>query len=167
MGRTQLFVASSKIAAPAERVFAFHEAPGALEKLTPPWEPVEFAQRPANIKDGARAVLRVGPWPFEQRWELEHRGYVAGREFHDMQISGPFRSWHHTHRMTPAPDGDPQAASILEDRIEYELPFGALGNFAGGWFVRRKLRRLFEFRHRVTKEAVEHPASAGETRSAS
>jgi ligand-binding SRPBCC domain-containing protein len=156
MGQTQLFVASSRIAAPAERVFAFHESPGALEKLTPPWEPVEFVQRPPNLKDGARAVLRVGPGPFKVRWELEHRGYVAGREFHDVQISGPFRSWHHTHRMTPTPDGASDTnASILEDRIEYELPLGALGNFFGGWFVRRKLRRLFEFRHRVTRQAVE------------
>jgi ligand-binding SRPBCC domain-containing protein len=166
MGQTQLFVASSKIAAPAERVFAFHESPGALEKLTPPWEPVEFVQRPPNIKDGARAILKVGPWPFKQRWELEHRGYIQGREFHDVQISGPFRSWHHTHRMTPASAND-ATASILEDRIEYELPLGALGNFFGGWFVRRKLAKLFEFRHRVTKEAVEHPAPADETRSAS
>jgi hypothetical protein len=117
---------------------------------------VEFVQRPPNIKDGARAVLRVGPGPFKVRWELEHRGYVAGREFHDVQISGPFRSWHHTHRMTPASDGASDAnASILEDRIEYELPLGAIGNFFGGWFVRRKLKRLFEFRHRVTRQAVE------------
>lgn len=157
MGRTQLFVASSRIAAPAERVFAFHEAPSALEKLTPPWEPVEFVQRPADIKDGARGVLRVGPGPFKVRWELEHRGYVAGREFSDVQISGPFRSWKHTHRMTPAGDQD-ATATMLEDRIEYELPFGALGNFFGGWFVRRKLKRLFGYRHRVTREALEGAA---------
>ena len=145
-----VFVASSRIEAPAERVFAFHEAPGALERLTPPWEPVEFVERPANIEDGARAVLRVGPWPFRMLWILEHRGYVAGREFSDVQLSGPFRSWTHTHRMTPLSP----SACTLEDRIEYELPFGAPGDLLGGWYVQRKLKRLFEFRHRVTAQAV-------------
>ena len=153
MGQPSVFVACSRIEAPAERVFAFHESPGALERLTPPWEPVEFVQRPVNIKDGARAVLRVGPWPVRMRWELEHRGYVAGREFSDVQISGPFRSWMHRHLMTP----NGAAACTLEDRIEYELPLGGLGKFFGDWFVRRKLKRLFEFRHRVTAEAVREP----------
>jgi uncharacterized protein len=149
MGRpAKLFVASSKIDASAERVFAFHESPGALQRLTPPWEPVEFLERPANIKDGARAVLRVGPWPFRQRWVLEHRGYVAGREFSDVQISGPFRSWKHTHRMMPLSP----SACLLEDRIEYELPFGALGEWLAGWYVQRKLKRLFDFRHAVTED---------------
>jgi ligand-binding SRPBCC domain-containing protein len=150
MGRANLFAACSRIEAPAEKVFRFHEMPGALERLTPPWEPVEMIERPADIKDGARAVLRVGRWPVKVRWELEHRGYAAGREFSDVQISGPFRSWRHLHRITPE---GPNACK-LEDRIEYELPGGALGNFFGDWFVRRKLKRLFEFRHRVTAEAV-------------
>jgi ligand-binding SRPBCC domain-containing protein len=145
-----VFVASSTIDASAERVFAFHEAPGALQRLTPPWEPVEFVERPANIKDGARAVLRVGPWPFRMKWVLEHRGYIAGREFNDVQISGPFRSWHHRHTMTPLSP----TACLLEDRIEYELPLGALGNFFGDWYVRRKLKRLFDYRHHATADAM-------------
>jgi ligand-binding SRPBCC domain-containing protein len=148
-----VFVASSTIDAPAERVFAFHEEPGALERLTPPWQPVEFVERPPNIKNGSRAILRVGPWPFRIRWILEHRGYVAGREFSDVQLSGPFRSWKHTHRMTPLG----LRACTLEDRIEYQLPFGALGDLLGGWYVQRKLTRLFEFRHRVTAEAMHEP----------
>ena len=53
------------------------------------------------------------------------------------------------------PDGDD--AAFLVDHIEYELPLGALGRIFGGWFARRQLARLFEFRHRVTKEACESP----------
>jgi ligand-binding SRPBCC domain-containing protein len=150
MGPPNLFVATSRIEASAERVFAFHESPGALERLTPPWEPVEMVERPPHIKDGARAVLRVGPGPLKIRWELEHRGYVAGRQFSDVQISGPFRSWVHTHSMIP----EGPNACTLEDHIEYRLPFGLLGDLAGDWFVRRKLKRLFEFRHNVTADAV-------------
>jgi ligand-binding SRPBCC domain-containing protein len=72
------------------------------------------------------------------------------RQFRDVQISGPFKRWQHTHSFLP--DGD--CASFLEDRIEYELPLGAIGAFFGHWFVQRKLQRLFEYRHRITKEAM-------------
>lgn len=84
------------------------------------------------------------------RWVLEHRNYVEGRQFRDVQISGPFKSWQHTHSFLPGGD----CASFLEDRIEYELPLGAIGAFFGYWFVQRKLQRLFEYRHRITKEAM-------------
>jgi uncharacterized protein len=59
------------------------------------------------------------------------------------------------------PEG-PEACR-LEDRIEYELPFGALGNFFGGWLVRRRLERVFAYRHRVTAEAM-RASTAGESR---
>jgi ligand-binding SRPBCC domain-containing protein len=38
--------------------------------------------------------------------------------------------------------------------VEYALPFGFLGRWFGGWFVRRKLERLFRFRHEVTAREV-------------
>lgn len=150
MASKQVFTATSTIDAPAEEVFRWHEEPGALERLTPPWEPVEMEQRPKNLRDGARAALRVGMGPFKLRWVLEHRDYIEGRQFRDVQISGPFRLWQHTHSFRPSENG----RSMLEDRIEYILPLGWAGAIFGNWFVQRKLRRLFEYRHRITKEAM-------------
>jgi ligand-binding SRPBCC domain-containing protein len=46
-------------------------------------------------------------------------------------------------------------ASVLEDTIEYELPFGTIGWLVGSPFVQRKLKRLFAFRHAVTRQAFE------------
>ena len=88
--------------------------------------------------------------PLRLRWTFEHNGYIEGRQFRDVQTSGPFRRWEHTHLFIPE---GPEACK-LEDRIEYELPFGALGNLFGGELVRRKLARVFEYRHRVTAEAM-------------
>ena len=145
------FVMATRIDASAGEVFDWHEAPGAFERLTPSWERVRVLRHAGGIRDGARVSLLVGPAPVSMRWELEHRDYQHGRSFTDVQISGPFRSWTHVHRMIPAgPD-----ACVLEDTIEYELPLGVLGAFCGGWFVRRKLRRLFAYRHAVTREAFE------------
>ena len=139
--------------ASAETVFDWHEAVGAFEQLTPPWERVRVVRHEGGIRDGARVSLRVGPKPFALRWDLEHRDYQQGRSFTDVQLAGPFRYWKHVHRMVPL---GPQS-SILEDTIEYELPLGMIGWLVGRLFVQRKLRRLFAFRHGVTRHAVEHP----------
>lgn len=143
------FVASTTIPASAEAVFDWHEAPGAFERLTPPWERVHVVSRHGGIRDGARVVLRVGPWPFSIRWELEHRDYRKGRTFCDQQITGPFAFWRHVHTMRPQ---GPQAC-VLEDAIDYALPLGVLGDLVGHPIVQRKLTRLFAYRHDATLKA--------------
>jgi ligand-binding SRPBCC domain-containing protein len=153
MARPNLFVAASRIEASAEELFRWHAKPGALERLTPPWERIEIIEHSRGIRDGDSGAMWVYLGPFRMRWRFEHRDYIEGRQFRDVQTSGPFRRWEHTHLFTPEGPEDCR----LEDRIEYELPFGALGYFIGGWLVRRKLARVFEYRHRVTAEAVRKP----------
>jgi ligand-binding SRPBCC domain-containing protein len=70
-------------------------------------------------------------------------------------VRGPFKSWLHRHIVTPIDDH----TSTLRDDIEYELPLGALGRIAGGWFARGELERLFEHRHAVTKRYCERHVS--------
>ena len=144
------FLAKSRIEAPAEEVFRWHAHPDALERLSPPWEPVEILERAPGIRDGDRGALRVRLGPFKIRWLFEHRDYIEGRQFRDVQISGPFRRWEHTHKMDP----EGPSACTLTDSILYELPFGWVGKVTAGWFVQKKLIRLFEYRHSVTAQAM-------------
>jgi ligand-binding SRPBCC domain-containing protein len=146
--KTEAFVRRSRIAAPAAVVYRWHALPGALEKLTPPWEHVRVVEKTGGIEKGARVVLEMGRSPFRRRWVAEHQDFEQGRYFSDLQLSGPFAYWKHTHTFEP----DGPAASILEDRVEYALPFGVLGRWFGDWYVRRKLAKLFEYRHKVTAE---------------
>ena len=145
------FVATTRIPASAEAVFDWHEAPGAFGHLTPSWERVRVLRHEGGIRDGARVSLLVGPAPFSLRWDLEHREYQHGRSFTDLQRRGPFRYWKHVHRMIPQ---GPHAC-VLEDTIEYELPLGVFGRLLGGPFMKRKLKRLFAYRHAVTLRAFE------------
>lgn len=146
-----IFEKRTRICAPARAVFAFHERPDALELLTPDFAHARVIEKTPGIKAGARVVLEMKIGPFKQRWVAEHTAYEEGRMFQDRQVSGPFSSWLHTHTI----ESDGEQASFLIDRVEYELPMGALGQFFGGPFVRRQLDRMFEFRHRVTKEMCE------------
>jgi len=145
------FVRRTRIAAPVERVFRWHELPGAFEKLTPPGEPVRVIEQSGGIRDGGRMELAIGRWPMRVRWIAEHSGYTAHQQFRDTQIHGPFRRWEHTHRVEP----DGPLACYLEDRIEYALPFGRLGAWLAGRAIERKLDRLFRYRHQVTREENE------------
>ncbi|MBP6507100.1 MAG: SRPBCC family protein [Opitutaceae bacterium] len=158
----QVFSRSVRIERPAAEVFAWHEQPGAFARLCPPWERVEVTSHVGGIRDGARVSLRVKVGFLWVRWEIVHRDYVAGRQFRDVLLSGPFARWEHLHRVESAGP----LASVLTDEIHYRLPLEPLGRWFGGAFTRRKLERMFAHRHAVTKAAVEqeaaqagHPAS--------
>ncbi len=139
------FTSSTRIEAPAEEVFAWHERPGAFERLTPPWEAVRVVERHGGIRDGDRVVLEMGKPPASIRWLAEHRDYRPGESFCDVQIKGPFAKWEHTHRTEAAGE---RACNLVDD-IEYELPMGALGNLFGAP-ARARLERMFRFRHATT-----------------
>jgi uncharacterized protein (TIGR01777 family) len=153
----ELFVRRTHLDAPADAVFRWHERPGAFERLTPPWEAVRVVERHGGIADGGRVVLRMGPGPFGVRWVAAHRDYIAGEQFRDEQIAGPFARWVHTHRVEP----DGGRGCWLEDRIEYALPCGALGALVGGGYTRRKLARMFRYRHQITGGDVAAHARTG------
>lgn len=142
------FVKRSRINVPAEEVFRWHTRPGALERLIPPWTTVEVLERTGGVEDGSRVVMRMPVGPTRVRWVAEHRDYVDGAQFRDVQIEGPFSFWEHTHRV----DADGARACYLEDRVEYELPYGAAGSLLGGGFVHDMLERMFTYRHRLTSQ---------------
>lgn len=145
------FKKESRLNASAEKVFAFHEAPDAFERLQPPWQTTEIVKPPASLEVGTQVVVRVKIGPLWPRIVAEHVEYEAGRMFADRMIEGPFAEWYHRHIVTPL---GPQE-SLLTDDITYRVPFGPLGELAGGWFVRGQLEKLFEFRHDVTRRACE------------
>jgi ligand-binding SRPBCC domain-containing protein len=145
------FVKECVIRAAPERVFAFHELPDALARLTPPWESVRVVQAASNLRVGAIAIVETrlfGLLP--ARWVSRHSAYEPPRMFEDVQVSGPFRSWRHKHLVEPHENG-----ALLRDEIEYEPPLGPLGRVAAPFVIVPRLRRLFEYRHRVTREWCE------------
>lgn len=140
-----------RIERPAAEVFAWHERPGAFGRLCPPWERVEVTRHVGGIRDGARVSLRTKVGPIWAKWEIVHRDYIAGRQFRDVLMSGPFARWEHLHRIDPLGPG----ACELTDEIHYRLPLGLLGRLGGAAFTRRQLERMFTYRHAVTKADLE------------
>jgi uncharacterized protein (TIGR01777 family) len=139
------FVAKAWVGHPIEDVFGWHERPGALRRLMPPWEPMRVEQEATGLAEGSEAVLRLtGPALLAPRLVSRHVRYRPPDEFADTLVSGPFTRWEHRHRFTATPDG----GTTLTDEISYELPFGRAGALAEP-LVRARLRRMFSYRQRV------------------
>lgn len=154
------FVFRSRMPASADLVYRWHARPEALSQLQPPWEKAEVISRTGGIEDlGSLTTIRVSIGPFKKDWVAEHVACEPGQMFRDVMRSGPFRRWEHTHLFLPDPED--KNASWLEDRIEYQLPFGWLGRLIAGAWVRHKLQKLFAYRHQVTAQAVASPLGIG------
>lgn len=147
----------SRLEHPVSDVFAWHRRPGAFERLTPPWMDARVVEREGGV-EGGRVVLEVRRGPVPIRWELRHEDYEEDRQFRDVQVSGPFSSWVHTHRFREdGPDG-----CLLEDAVEWEPPLGSLTEVLAEPVMRRVLPRIFRFRHeRLRNDLDRHRDGAG------
>jgi ligand-binding SRPBCC domain-containing protein len=145
------FVKESVIRASPQRVFEFHEQPNVLTLLIPPSESGRVIQSAKISEVGTQAIIEtmiLGP--IKTRWVAEHTVYDPPHMFEDIQVKGPFRSWRHRHIVEPVSDG-----AILRDEIDYEPPFGFLGRLVAPILIQKRLQKLFDYRHEVTRRWCE------------
>jgi len=123
---------TSRIAAPLDDVYGWHEQPGALKRLMPPWMRPHVRQEAESLRDGTSVVslYRLLTWRAQHLPEA----FDPPRTFADELVAGfgrtPLR-WHHTHQFDNVDD----AESRVTDRLVTNVPV-------------RALRPVFEYRHR-------------------
>ncbi len=156
MPATETYVASSSLPVSVEEAFAYHERPGALQRLIPPWESVQIEHSDHSIAVGSRVVMKTSIAGIPFRWVAEHTQYDPPHRFADTQLSGPFKSWDHVHEFLES-----GRYSILRDSVQYQLPMGSLGRLFGGAMALRTLEAMFAYRHRITRDDLtlqaDHP----------
>lgn len=148
--QSQTFEFSSTLAAPAQEVFAWHERPGAFELLSPPWIKVKVTERVGGIADGGVVCLELNFGPARLQWNLEHRNYVPGKQFQDVQVTGPFLSWKHTHIFADCAG----SSCLMTDKIEYR-PFPLIGSGLSKQLLIEELKRMFTYRHEVLSQQMQ------------
>ncbi len=124
---------SSSIEHPVETVFAWHERPGALRRLLPPWQPVHLIEEADSLADG-RAVIGL---PGGIRWVAQHRGYDPPHGFVDDLVSLPI-PWHHVHSF--AADGPTRTR--MTDSVATPVPASVL-------------RRMLVYRHTQVRDDLD------------
>lgn len=147
MSRIEKYVASSSLPVSVEEAFAYHDRPGALNRLIPPWESVEIEHSDNSLEVGSRVVMKTKIFGVPVRWVAEHTEYDPPNRFTDTQVSGPFSSWDHQHEFHAV-----GSYTSLLDRIDYCVPFGTLGRLFGNGKVHATLEAMFAFRHRITRD---------------
>lgn len=151
MGMPPLFfVAETHIPAPPEKVYAFHLRPDALQLLIPPFERTRVVRPPTGLDAGTEVELRTRVLP--GLWMTiiaRHTAHEPNRYFEDEMVRGPFARWRHRHKFMARAGG-----TLLRDEVEYAPPLGLLGRMADAWLIRPRLRRMFAWRHEVTRREV-------------
>lgn len=144
-----VFACETLLPAPPHAVFDWHARPGALARLTPPWEPLEVLSHTGeSIMDGSRFVLRVGRRPFRFHWVALHENYLCDEQFGDRQVSGPFAEWRHLRRF----EAEGEEGCRLREEITYSLPGGRVSEAFLGAALRRRLERAFHYRHETLRQ---------------
>lgn len=159
MEKHETFAARVEVPVSAQALYDWHLRPGAFQRMTPPWEATRVISND-GVREGGRTVLEIQFGPMKRQWIAEHKEVSPGIGFVDEQVEGPFAYWRHQHRIEPlGPD-----RSVLEDRIEYRLPLGPLGQFFGGGVAERRIERMFAYRHAVLRDDLERHAQFGARR---
>ncbi len=141
------FAASSVLPVSSDELYRWHARAGAFQRLMPPWEQMRLLHQSGGISDGARVKFEIRQGPLWLRWEAQHSEHVEGRQFRDTMLRMSGVAWTHLHRFEPVTDD----SARLVDEIDFTFPFGALGRLGTNPML-RKLRRLFAFRHRRTRD---------------
>jgi uncharacterized protein (TIGR01777 family) len=157
-----LFQASVELPVSAADAFAYHERPGALQRLLPPWQTISAEPSRPGLEVGTEVLLRGWSGWLPIRWKAVHDSFDPPRSFSDVQVEGPFASWRHVHRFHSTTSSD---RCNLTDEVNYRLPLGRLGAAVAGRRVEHELTRMFAARHRTTAEDLrlqkEHPTFRG------
>ena len=147
----KLYQLHSKQALPIDKkkAWEFLSDPANLKVITP--EHMGF-----NILSGADREMfpgqiiqyKVSPFPgYTTKWVTEITHVDQGNYFVDEQRFGPYALWHHKHFINEIDEG-----VIMEDIIDYKIPFGLLGQLAHPIIVKKQLMEIFKFREDKLKE---------------
>jgi ligand-binding SRPBCC domain-containing protein len=139
-----------QIPAPIDKTWDFFADPANLQTITPP--DMGFTIISKNHGDkiytGQIIEYKVRPLFNIPLYWMTEITQVKEREFFiDEQKKGPYRLWQHQHHFKEIPGG-----TEMTDIVHYQNPFWFIGDLANALFVKRKLKKIFEFRYKKVEE---------------
>ena len=122
-----------------EVVFPYFADAGNLEKITPPWLGFQIlTPRPIEMRAGTLIEYRLRLHGIHVNWLTEITLWNPPFRFVDEQKRGPYRKWIHEHTFLESGNN-----CEMRDVVQYDPPGGGMADLL---FVRRNVRRIFEYR---------------------
>ena len=147
--------ASQFVARPIDEVFAFFARPENLGRITPASMGFEFLTDDRAMREGLEIRYRIRPLlGIPMTWITRITGFEPPHRFTDIQLSGPYRTWEHTHTFEAVAGG-----TLVHDEIRYAVPLGPLGDLANRLVVRTELERIFRHRAAAIRTLFATPAA--------
>ena len=125
-------------------IWDFISSPENLEKITP--ESMSFKITSKNLSKkmyaGMMISYRVKPiLNIAMKWVTEITHVKEKKYFVDEQRIGPYKIWHHEHRLEETEKG-----ILMTDIITYIPPFGIFGRILNYFFIKKRITRIFNYR---------------------
>jgi ligand-binding SRPBCC domain-containing protein len=106
VSRVHVLERRQRLGLPAERAFGFYADARNLEAITPPWLAFRVVT-PGAIAMAAGTLIeyRLTLHRVPIRWRTRIEVWEPPRRFVDVQLSGPYALWEHTHAFEPVSAG--------------------------------------------------------------
>jgi ligand-binding SRPBCC domain-containing protein len=134
---------------PRDEVFTFFSDPANLEAITPSWLHFRITSAPERLARHSFLRYRLRLWGVGFRWLTEIVEWRPPGGFTDVQLTGPYPLWEHTHRFTPVPGG-----TEVYDHVRYRVPGGPLAPLVQRLAVGPWLHRIFDYRRERLAELL-------------
>jgi ligand-binding SRPBCC domain-containing protein len=133
-----------------KKAWDFFSTPKNLSKITPPEMDFKILStlNGEEIFEGMKIDYTVKPlFGISVRWQTEICKVDKLNYFTDRQTKGPYKIWEHTHTFIEKNNG-----VLMTDVVNYELPFGFIGNFVHLILVKRKIESIFDYRKQILEK---------------
>tara|TARA_Y200000002_G_scaffold314153_1_gene271823 strand:- start:957 stop:1427 length:471 start_codon:yes stop_codon:yes gene_type:complete len=138
------FSVEQHVDASIDEVWEFISSPSNLKKITPKKMGFKISSKDQKVKvyPGMIITYKVSPiLGIEMNWMTEITQVKKMDYFIDEQRVGPYKMWHHEHKLIPQKKG-----VKMIDLITYIPPLGFIGAIANTLIIKSKLKEIFDYR---------------------
>lgn len=142
---------STLVEAPIENVYDFHMDSHNLDEILPPWLDITPVSVPMEMKTGAEISYKVKRYGITMPFVIRILRLSRPTLFSAEVIHSPLHNFSHAHYFKAIDEN----TTRITDVIYFPLPFRPLSLIF--WpFIKRDMKRIFEYRHRIAKELLKN-----------
>jgi ligand-binding SRPBCC domain-containing protein len=152
MSRVYSFKTIQRLPITLEKAWDFFSNPANLQAITPADLDFKILSKQHLDTTYAGQVIEYKVKPLlgiPVYWMTEITHVVEKKYFVDEQRFGPYRLWHHQHHFAETAQG-----VEMTDIVHYKLPYWILGDMANALFVKKQLKKIFDYRYEVLEKKI-------------